>query len=322
MANPELSIDEQAADWLIRLHQGELSEAQRQQFELWKRQDARHADAAERMQGFVSRLQGLRGQSKPVKAALAASLETRRMPGRRSSAAWLLLLALALPSALWLRGGLPVDWLADLHTGPTQWQSLRLQDQSEITLGGNSAVDVIFDAHQRRIELLRGEILVDVAKDPTRPFVVETEHGSMRALGTRFLVKREEQGTVLTMLESKVAAQGATTEQTTQVEAGQQARITPDAVRMLGKIDRAGVADAWEHHQLVVQNQPLTQVLDELALHRSGLVRFDRDALQGLHVSAVLPLDDPDRALQLIADALPLRVRHFTPWLVWVDRRP
>lgn len=322
MANPAHSIDEQAADWLIRLNQGDLGEAERQQFDAWKRQDPRHAAAAERLQGFVSRLQGLREQSKPVKAALNASLDSRRTPRKRSNAIWLLLLALALPSALWLRGGTPGYWLADLRTGPTQWQTERLQDQSMLTLGGNSAVDISFDAHQRHIELLRGEILVEVAADPSRPFVVETEHGSMRALGTRFLVQRQEQGTVLTMLESKVAAQGALAAASTQVDAGQQARITADQVQLLGRIDRASVADAWEHHQLVVQNQPLPQVLDQLALHRSGLMRFDRDALKDLRVSAVLPLDDPDRALQLIADALPVRVRHFTPWLVVVERQP
>lgn len=322
MANPEHSIDEQAADWLIRLNQGELSDAERQQFESWKRQDPLHGAAADRMQGFVTRLQGLRNQSQPVKAALAASLENRRTPRRRGNGVWLLLLALAVPSALMLRDGTSAYWLADLRTGPTEWRTQRLQDQSSITLGGNSAVDIAFDGHQRHIELLRGEILVEVAADPGRPFVVETEHGSMRALGTRFLVKREEQGTVLTMLESKVAAKGAAIQTTTQVDAGQQARITSDKVQMLGKVDRAGVADAWEHHQLVVQDQPLSQVLDELALHRTGLVRFDRETLAGLRVSAVLPLDDPDRALQLIADALPVRVRHFTPWVVWVDRRP
>ena len=40
----------------------------------------------------------------------------------------------------------------------------------------------------------------------------------------------------------------------------------------------------------------------------------------GMQVNAVLPLDDPDRALQLLASSFPIRVRTMTPWVVIVDR--
>ena len=42
--------------------------------------------------------------------------------------------------------------------------------------------------------------------------------------------------------------------------------------------------------------------------------------LAGLRVSAVLPLDDTDRALQLIADTLPLQIKTYTPWLVVISQ--
>lgn len=61
-----------------------------------------------------------------------------------------------------------------------------------------------FDATQRLLALRSGELLVDVAKDPARPFVVETEHGRMRALGTKFLVQQGDDSTRLVMLHSQV----------------------------------------------------------------------------------------------------------------------
>jgi transmembrane sensor len=49
-------------------------------------------------------------------------------------------------------------------------------------------------------------------------------------------------------------------------------------------------------------------------------VQFDPEQLAGLRVSAVLPLDDPQRALQLIAEALPVRIRPFGPWWLAIER--
>nr|GFC96685.1 hypothetical protein [Tanacetum cinerariifolium] len=75
--------------------------------------------------------------------------------------------------------------------------------------------DVRFDAKQRRVILQDGEIFVETGShDDPRPFIVETDEGSMRALGTKFLVKRADDGTLLSVLQSAVAAhpQAADTE--------------------------------------------------------------------------------------------------------------
>lgn len=315
-----IDINEQAADWLLRLHENDLDASELARFDAWKQADAQHAAALERMQGFVAQMQVLRQQKVPARAALSAG--RRRVPrGKRSVGALLLVLALAVPIGLLVRSQAAAYWLADLRTAPAQWQTRTLADQSQISLAGNSAVDLHFDDRQRRVELRRGEILVDVAHDADRPFIVATEQGEIRALGTRFLVKRENGSTLLTMLESRVAANAAQSSAITEVSAGEQARISPDHVQLLAAIDSASVADAWQHRQLVVQDQPLTAVLDELAQQRGGYVHFDRAALAGLRVSAVLPLDDSDRALQLIGDALPVDVQRITPWLVVVKKR-
>ena len=212
--------------------------------------------------------------------------------------------------------------MADVRNCPSQWQTLQLADGSTLTLNGISAANLHFDGQQRRIELLQGEILVEVAHDSTRPFVVQTPQGTLRALGTRFLVKREGDVTVLSMLQSRVAAQSANGQQTLEVDAGSRALMHTNEVRLAGTVDPNSINEAWRRHQLVVENQPLPQVLDEIARHRSGRVQFDRAALQSLRVSAVIPLDNSDRALQLLAQTLPIRVQSFTPWLIVVGPEP
>lgn len=322
MSEQPQTIDEQAADWILRLHEEGFNDGLRLEFEHWKRQSPQHAASALRMQDVISRLQSLREHSAPAKAALNAAFRGRKAAPSRKHHVRALLIAgcLALPLTLLLKSHYPERWLADISTGPTDWQTRRLADNSSITLSGTSAVNVHFDGKERRIELLQGEVLVDVAHDSTRPFFVQTDQGSMRALGTRFVVKRQGDTTVLSMLQSRVAAQSVDEQQTLEVNAGSQALIRRDSVVLSGSVSPASIDEAWRRHQLVVENQPLTRVLDEISRHRRGHLQFDRTALAGLRVSAVLPLDDTDRALQLIAETLPLQIKTYTPWLIVISQ--
>lgn len=315
------AINEQAANWLILLNEPDADERLRAEFELWKHSDPRHAAAAERLQGFIGQMAALRPQKASVHAALDAAFSSRNTRSKRSTTALLLLFALLPAWALW-RSELPSYMLADLRTQPAQWLQHQLPDQSLLTLNGNSAVDVQYDSELRRIRLLRGEVLVEVAHDPARPFIVETEQGQMRALGTRFVVTRQNDVTLLTMLESRVAASAVDAPITVEVSAGEQARITRSDVQLTAPVDTRSVEDSWRHHQLVVKDQPLPEVLDQLARQFPGHVQFDREELANLRVSAVLPLDDSTRALNLLAEVLPLQVREFTPWLRIVTRKP
>lgn len=320
MPDSRQQIDEQAAEWMIRLHEGPLNEAERQAFERWKQQGPQHAASARRMEEVIARMQALRGQKAPARAALGAAFAPTKKPTRHKSYVRALALAccLALPAATLLSSPYPARWLADVRSGPAQWKTVHLPDDSTVTFNGTSAANLHFDSHERRVELLQGEILLDVAHDGARPFLVQTEQGTLRALGTRFVVKREGEVTVLTMLQSRVAAQSANGQQTVEVDAGSRALITTDAVRLTGTVDPASISDAWRRHQLVVDNRPLPEVLDEIARHRSGYLQFDREALAKLNVSVVLPLDDSDHALQLLAQTLPINLRAVTPWLMLV----
>lgn len=89
------------------------------------------------------------------------------------------------------------------------------------------------------------------------------------------------------MLESTVLAQ-VPQHPAVVVQAGQRTRITDDGVGQLTSIDAASVQDAWRARQLVVDDQPLAEVLDELARHRPGQLHYDRAQIAGIRVAAVL----------------------------------
>lgn len=304
---------EQAAEWLVRLDAGECQPAE---FDAWQQQAPEHARAAQSLLGVMGRFQ--RVAPGPARAALQAA---KRAPKSRLGTALGLCAALLLPGWLvWQHT--PVGYLlADIRTGTAQWQTRRLDDGSLIRLNGRTAVDVQFDAAQRRLHLVQGEILVDVAADRQRPFIVETAFGRIRALGTRFIVQQDEHGTRLLMLESKTAVSAMGNPQTVQVSAGQQLYIDAHGLGTPAAVDTRGLEQAWEQKQLVAQERPLPEVLEELARHHGGYLYFDAQALQGLRVSAVLPLDDSPRALRLLSQSMGLTVTQYSPWITVVGRQ-
>ncbi|CAN7148269.1 FecR domain-containing protein [Acidovorax sp. Leaf78] len=330
----------QAAEWIVQLTADGADERDRARrgFEAWKATDPRHAAAAAEMESLLGQVQSMRERAggfpqttQAAKAALRAGLARPRSGARRVGVAMACALAVSAWCALqaWPAGYL----LAGLRTSTGQWQSHILADGSHLTLGSASAVNVRYGADGRTVELVQGEILVDVARDGQalagpRPFDVETPEGRIRALGTRFAVRRMDMAegpvTELTMLESTVAVQQADGHpaggEGTRVHAGERVRITRHGVGAVQPVDVRSAAQAWAAHQLVANDRPLSEVLDELARHRPGHLRYDRSAIEGIRVSAVLPLDDTDQALQLLLTSFPqLRVRTLTPWLVLVD---
>ncbi len=71
-----------------------------------------------------------------------------------------------------------------------------LADGSAVTLNTDTTIRASFDGRMRRVDLLRGEALFDVAKDPARPFVVVAGDVRVRAVGTSFTVRTHADGEV------------------------------------------------------------------------------------------------------------------------------
>ncbi|MGB3126609.1 MAG: FecR family protein [Pseudomonas sp.] len=305
-------IIQQAANWLTRLHDEDVSDTERHAFNTWCEADPRHAVAIERMRALWGHFDTLPAQ--PTRIALNRAFA----PQRSRSAQGLGVLGIVLCGWLGLQH-LPV-WMADQRTGVGERRQIALEDGSQLQLNSNSAVDVKFDGHQRVIELLQGELWVEVAKDAQRPFVVRTDQGTATALGTRYLVKRAGDGTtVVTVIESSVAVKGAANDGV-KVMAGQRSVLDhgrAQAPQAIGNSD----PDAWTRGLLKVNDQPLSDVLQTLASYRHGLVRFDPQALQNLRVSGVFKLDDTAAALSALADNLPIRVEYFTDLLVVIKPR-
>ena len=98
---------------------------------------------------------------------------------------------------------------AGVTTGIGEQRVLALEDGSRVILNTQTRVVIDFDKKTRRIELKQGEALFEVAKQPDRPFLVIAANRTIRALGTSFAVRRDQDQVAVTLVEGKVTVASA-----------------------------------------------------------------------------------------------------------------
>ncbi|WP_242671865.1 FecR domain-containing protein [Stutzerimonas kirkiae] len=182
-----LKILESAAQWYVELYLQSPDPRTRQAHERWLHSDPRHRQAWER----VKKLQDKLGNLPPAIARPA--LDSAREKRRATLKILALLLATGGAASLGVYSPPVQRRLADLHTGVGQRLQRQLEDGSRLQLNSASALDLRYSASLRELYLHSGEICIETATDPAgRPFLVQTPQGTLRALGTRFLVRSED----------------------------------------------------------------------------------------------------------------------------------
>lgn len=297
---------EEAADWLIRLSEGELSDPERAAWECWKISTPERSHAWARAQLLQSKLSGL-------SPSLAMSaLDRPSSPGRRAALGKLAMILAILPAG-WGSWKLAESqqWSSDYRTAIGQRRELTLTDGSKITLNTDTAIDVLFDANQRLIHLREGEILVHTAPDIfplPRPFIVSTQQGRMQALGTRFIVRELQPRTHLAVLEGAVKIELDENRQATPfiVNVGQQTDFSSHAFSQVTATN--SYTAAWTQGMLMADKMRLADFIGELTRYHRGFIRLD-PALAELRISGAYPVSDTPRTLNMLAQTYPILVR-------------
>ncbi|UBM23592.1 FecR domain-containing protein [Pseudomonas sp. p1(2021b)] len=226
-----------------------------------------------------------------------------------------LVAACALLASPWMGQGFE---LADLSTDSQHRLTRQLEDGSLLTLDASSSVDVEFDAQQRHLQLLAGQVLLEVAPGDPRPFRVGTPEGTLRPLDARLIIEHLGNATQVSVLHGRVELQEAGRHLS--LGRGQQLRFSAGEPGTLETVDTGMLQAAWHLQRLPAAGQPLVTTLERLARHRQGVLLFDREALQGLRVSYDLPQDDSDQALADLQADLPISVHRFTRWVTVVSK--
>ncbi|WP_300634509.1 FecR domain-containing protein [Pseudomonas sp.] len=312
MPAPDRKTFEAAASWYVQFQAQSPTPADRLAWQQWLNDDPSHQAAWNQLEQLQRSLGAL-----PQEFTRRALTTTQR---RRQVLKWMLVLGGTgyLGWNVQQHTSLGNVW-ADYRTPVGKRRRIELADGTRVDLNTDTAIDVIFDARQRLIRLREGEVLIHSAKRgwPT-PLYVETRHGRVQALGTRFSVRQFSDSTRVGVLEDRVMlSPGDRPDRGQTLGAGESAnfdRLTISPTRPYG-----GIQAAWADGQLIVLDARLGDVIDELARYRPGVLQCDPDSAR-LRVSGTFRLDSTDAVLANLQTTLPIQVKYFTRYWVSVSR--
>jgi transmembrane sensor len=215
-------------------------------------------------------------------------------------------------------------------TGIGEQRTLQLQDGSTIELNAHSSVRIRLTGLTREVDLKDGQALFRVAKDSARPFLVHSDGTTVRAVGTQFDVYRKRSGTVVTVLEGRVAvaevgdSKGVNGSEPVLLAAGDQVTVPAQRAPKADQPRHAdvAVATAWVQKRLIFEETPLAEVAEEFNRYNTRRLVIEGADLQARGISGVYSSTDPDSLLGflraqpnivLTADDREIRVRLRNP---------
>ena len=320
-ALPPHAVLEQAAYWYATLRDGQASAQERARWQAWLGADLMHQRAWRYVESISRDLEPLQGRPDARLAVDALDIASARMHSRRQMLTGMLAITTgALCSWLsWREALLPpslMAWGADYRTATGEQRKIALADGSQAWLNTASAIDCAFSDRARLVTLVRGEIFIATAKAAS-PFYVDTEHGRLQALGTRFNVRLDGERTGLAVYEG--AVQIRTPRGATRVlGAGQQAYFSAEGIADSQAADMA--REAWTQGALLADNISLREVVEELRRYRHGHLGV-ADEVADLRVYGNFPIQDPQRVLRMLSAALPIRIEQPLPWWTSIEVR-
>lgn len=223
-------IAAQAAEYYVARRAGDVTASDDQEFLEWLRASPTHvaeylavAGLAKEMRGATSRidasldtltddarretnlvsLDDAHYRYTPEEPSLPSTVNLRGYLTRIRGRAWFaaVVVALVVGICVWL------STAQEFATALGEQRTLQLPDNTIVHINSDSAVKIRFDSHRRIVELERGQVYFEVAKDSQRPFQVRAGGSVIEDRGTVFDVFRDDNNTVVTVVEGEVTIQ-------------------------------------------------------------------------------------------------------------------
>jgi len=178
---------------------------------------------------------------------------------------------------------------------------ITLGDGSTITLSGDTRVAVALSKKTRTIELLKGEALFRVAKDPLRPFKVRAGDATVIAVGTAFDVRRDSDRAIVSVTEGRVLVVPAAdfipvsvlrefkpNLRTVRLDAGQQTTAGTAGIAEPSKVEDPAAATSWQTGRLAFHLQPLRYVVEDVNRYASKPIVLEGDTVGALVITGTV----------------------------------
>jgi transmembrane sensor len=301
-----MSVDVQAAQWIVRKRNG-LAVEEADELARWLEVDDANRDAFERLSMMSDALDRAvqRGAAGAILGEVRLRGEYRRFRQRTLLAA-VAVVAIALSAGYWARtkdaagARLPAPVWAESNS---LW---KLPDGSIAEMDQGAEIAVRYESGVRKVELLRGEAVFHVEKDPARPFLVLAGRVEVKALGTAFSVRLDPDRVSILVTEGKVWVEDAV------LIAGQEGVVDVSGsqapaikVRSMSLTEMKSQL-AWRIPRLEFDGLALGQAVERMNRQNRLQIRIEDDATRNIRISGAFMPDDPETFARLVAETFNL----------------
>jgi transmembrane sensor len=188
-----------------------------------------------------------------------------------------------------------------------------LADGSAITLNTETKLDVDYSKQERKVELLQGEALFNVAHDRARPFIVHAGDTHIRAVGTSFTVRRMPGEKVKVLVREGVVE---VTQDTVarpppiRVSSQSEAVLQPQVVAAVAPVPSPQMDRelAWQQGMISLDGRTLREAAEEFSRYSSTAIIIDDPSLADQTVTGLFSANNPVGFAKAVATSMNLKV--------------
>lgn len=309
----------EAERWFARMLASNCTAAERAACQRWQAASPVNANAYAQVERISQRATAFRFQPQYRAAAREIRERAARAGRRRSTLRWGLSLGAAASAVLALGLGWrvwdPAQPEQRYATTLGERRTQTLDDGSRVLLDTDSTVAVRYSRKHRDVVLERGRAEFSVAPAPQRPFVVHAGSGAVRAVGTRFQVRRHADSVLVSLLEGVVtvtATPAAGEQRNTTLAAGEQLNFDTGQLWAKGNVDLEA-AQGWPQGELVFRERPLPELVEEMNRYTPVKLRIGDPSLNTLRFSGVFYENDQDSLIQALEQVWSVRAERVSP---------
>jgi transmembrane sensor len=328
MQNFDENMPKAASDWIARLNSGSFSASDEVKLRIWLDESEENRREYHQQVMLWQELGSFENELflESAKLALPEGVEnpTRnivdmpvRAVWRRLSIAATGLVAVSLFAGFLIFSNSDKPMLGTQHyvTNKGHQTEAQLVDNTRILMNTDSNLTVEYKKASRHVALEKGEVFFDVASDPERPFIVETEWGNVRVLGTKFNVFSSKDGLQVDVLEGLVEiiprSDLAISEKEVFLTANQTMTVSskPETVTAVHLAQPEQIAP-WRGGVLSFSGQPLSEVIKEINRYSNREIRIASPSLVPVPVSGSFNIGDVTAFLDGLETLLPLKAKR------------
>lgn len=315
------AIIDQATEWIVQLQDPQTGSAEKRAFINWLQCSPEHIKAYLSVETTWAALEGIDPQrDTDVDELLRSATNVVHLESDSPSVEAPAGRALRWPK--WAIAAAGVVTVAVLglfafkpdpllyQTGVGEQRRIVLNDGSVIELNTNSKIEVVFNSRSREVQLVHGEALFTVAKDPQRPFNVNGHQAQVQVLGTQFNVYQKRDQTTVSVLEGLVSVRdkrpdsiNQTQPGSVQLTAGYELKIDSDKSALAPVAANIERATAWRQQRLIFENDTLADAIDEFNRYNRKQLTVLDTKLAGQRINGVFDSGRPEALVRFLVQS-------------------